>query len=347
MKLRKNIWAILIFSFSIGLFIESCSKNSDEQEDVIYSDQTEESEDQEDLQSAETQQEENQNAEPQAYASSDSIDSGSDAYSASESLNSEADALASDSQFEDTDQSSNDYAAATGGAEEVWNDGVTSSQNDSNAMENPYADSTNSVDPYSNPAAGSNSYEKVEPEIPGNTYAGSTDTANTYNNDTYGSGSYQSDSNTSYGNSSITPGTDEKVYLVQPGDTLGRIARKIYGDPSKWSYLSSLNNITNPNKIYPGDKIVFGLDASSQEFATKYENVIKNQITVQSGDSLSKIAKRVLGDGKAWKLIWALNKSKISDPNRIKPNVVLYYITKSNVYEAFRQSELKSRFLAH
>lgn len=39
-----------------------------------------------------------------------------------------------------------------------------------------------------------------------------------------------------------------QTYTVQPGDTLSRIAAK-YG--TTWQNLASLNNITNPNLIYP------------------------------------------------------------------------------------------------
>ena len=40
---------------------------------------------------------------------------------------------------------------------------------------------------------------------------------------------------------------------------------------------------------------------------------------VKSGDSLSKIAKELLGDADRWPEILAVNKDKISDPNAIKP----------------------------
>ncbi|RLC89290.1 MAG: hypothetical protein DRI37_04140 [Chloroflexi bacterium] len=40
---------------------------------------------------------------------------------------------------------------------------------------------------------------------------------------------------------------------------------------------------------------------------------------VKSGDSLSKIAKEVLGDASRWPEIFEANKDKIKDPNRIHP----------------------------
>ncbi|MFN4244507.1 MAG: LysM peptidoglycan-binding domain-containing protein, partial [Tepidisphaerales bacterium] len=46
-------------------------------------------------------------------------------------------------------------------------------------------------------------------------------------------------------------------------------------------------------------------------------------VTVQKGDSLSKIAQRVLGDMNRWREIFELNRDKLSDPNKIYPGMVL------------------------
>jgi len=41
-------------------------------------------------------------------------------------------------------------------------------------------------------------------------------------------------------------------HTIQAGDTLGRIARRYYGDPMQWPRISEANNIQNPDLIYPG-----------------------------------------------------------------------------------------------
>lgn len=41
--------------------------------------------------------------------------------------------------------------------------------------------------------------------------------------------------------------------------------------------------------------------------------------TVQSGDSLSKIAKREYGDANAWRVIFEANRDQISNPDLIHP----------------------------
>lgn len=45
--------------------------------------------------------------------------------------------------------------------------------------------------------------------------------------------------------------------------------------------------------------------------------------TVVAGDSLSKIAKKLLGDGNRWRDIHALNKDTVKNPDLIRPGQVL------------------------
>lgn len=49
---------------------------------------------------------------------------------------------------------------------------------------------------------------------------------------------------------------------VQPGDTLGAIARRLYGDRSRAAALAAANAIANPDLIYPGQ--VLRLPASER-----------------------------------------------------------------------------------
>ena len=47
----------------------------------------------------------------------------------------------------------------------------------------------------------------------------------------------------------------QNEYIVQAGDTLPKIAMKVYGDPNRWQDLMVLNNIDNSNRIYIGQKL--------------------------------------------------------------------------------------------
>jgi nucleoid-associated protein YgaU len=60
------------------------------------------------------------------------------------------------------------------------------------------------------------------------------------------------------------PEKKEKVeyYEIASGDTLGGIAKKFYGNASKYTRIFEANRgvISDPNKIYPGQKIRIPLD---------------------------------------------------------------------------------------
>lgn len=45
------------------------------------------------------------------------------------------------------------------------------------------------------------------------------------------------------------------LYTVKSGDTLATIAANFYGDQAKWIEIGSLNNIRDPDNIFPGQQI--------------------------------------------------------------------------------------------
>lgn len=53
------------------------------------------------------------------------------------------------------------------------------------------------------------------------------------------------------------------------------------------------------------------------------QHVGGQQYTVQKGDSLSRIAKNLLGDANAWKQIFEANSDVLDDPDKIFPGQVL------------------------
>ncbi|MBE3584834.1 MAG: LysM peptidoglycan-binding domain-containing protein [Thermoanaerobacter sp.] len=57
---------------------------------------------------------------------------------------------------------------------------------------------------------------------------------------------------------SPSPVPSPRTYVVQPGDSLSKIAARLYGDASRWRdiYRANAGKIKNPNLIYPGQKLV-------------------------------------------------------------------------------------------
>lgn len=49
----------------------------------------------------------------------------------------------------------------------------------------------------------------------------------------------------------------KRVYVVQPGDSLSKIAKKVYNDASRWTEIFEANKdkIANPNIIRPGQEL--------------------------------------------------------------------------------------------
>lgn len=110
------------------------------------------------------------------------------------------------------------------------------------------------------------------------------------------------------GNRNETSKTNEINYVVKKGDTLSLIASKYN---TTYQKLASYNNISNPNKIYPGQIIKI-----KQEM-----NINPTNYVVKKGDTLSSIASRYKT---SWKKIYEKNKNIIGkNPNKIKPGQVL------------------------
>ncbi|WJD85324.1 LysM peptidoglycan-binding domain-containing protein [Limosilactobacillus fermentum] len=102
-----------------------------------------------------------------------------------------------------------------------------------------------------------------------------------------------------------TTTTTTGSYTVRYGDTLSAIASR-YGTST--STLASINGISNPNWIYPGQVLKLSGGSSTRSY------------TVRSGDTLSGIASRL---GTSWTSLKA--KNGISNANLIYPGQTLYY----------------------
>jgi len=86
------------------------------------------------------------------------------------------------------------------------------------------------------------------------------------------------------------------------------------------------NQIWNAIKTIPDwrNEVVADIKASGAvPDAAAAPGVRPATYTVKPGDTLSKIAKHVLGDGNAYMEIFNLNRDQLSDPDKIQPGQVL------------------------
>ncbi|MGZ3447491.1 MAG: LysM peptidoglycan-binding domain-containing protein [Myxococcaceae bacterium] len=73
----------------------------------------------------------------------------------------------------------------------------------------------------------------------------------------------------------------------------------------------------------PDDEPDFS-DVQGGSSSISSDTSVDRTYTVRSGDSLSKIAKSLLGDAKKWRLLYEANKDVVgSNPDLIKPGQVL------------------------
>jgi len=133
---------------------------------------------------------------------------------------------------------------------------------------------------------------------------------------------------------SAAPGMPElgskMAYVVEPGDTLGKIAAKIYGDQKRWKDIAGLSGLDNPNHIYPGDLVFYSLEDSSKSFASNYEGIRRSKEIVRQGDTLAAIAKRVYGKSNLWKHIWRQN-DNINNPDDLTAGMAVYYVNPDSI----------------
>jgi len=97
--------------------------------------------------------------------------------------------------------------------------------------------------------------------------------------------------------------------IIQPGDSLWKLAQRNLGRGSRWQELLAANpGIVDPTRIAAGTEIVMPAKVT----ALKSDLMV----TVEQGDTLSNIARVTYGRAAAWRCIAQAN-PEIADANRI------------------------------
>lgn len=152
------------------------------------------------------------------------------------------------------------------------------------------------------------------------------------------------------GNASPPPaGSAPLKYTIAKNDTLVSLAERYYGDKEQWRVIVKANKGLNPRKLYVGKSIVIPPREGAAAAATPHASGStaagtsnhssptppagraisdpkpegRGSYTVQSSDTLVKIARSQLGDGERWREIYELNRDKLKDPNRVVKGMVL------------------------
>jgi predicted chitinase len=112
-----------------------------------------------------------------------------------------------------------------------------------------------------------------------------------------------------------------RSYTVRSGDSLSAIAARELGNAGRWReiYDANRDKISNPNVIYPGQVLTLPGGDSAPAPAPAPAPSAPSSYTVNSGDTLFKIARATLGDGDRWREIYDANRDVLSNPNIIYP----------------------------
>ncbi len=128
------------------------------------------------------------------------------------------------------------------------------------------------------------------------------------------------------------------LYTWQTGDTFASLATRYYGSDKQAVRLHTANEGRAETSLKPGDKIfVPNVEASTPAASTKSGAIAdpnapveskKNSTddgyyTVQKGDVLGTIAKKVYGSTKKWQKIYDANRDLLKDPNALKVGMKL------------------------
>lgn len=129
-----------------------------------------------------------------------------------------------------------------------------------------------------------------------------------------------------------TNAAENDVYYLKSGETLSMISIRYYGSADNVDQIAKLNNLGNPNQVKLGTRLILprsiDLRAASstttgtEAAPTKIQSKRKT-VKVRAGETLSDIAKRELGNGNKWRVLWKENKSVVPNPNRLSPGTVL------------------------
>lgn len=116
----------------------------------------------------------------------------------------------------------------------------------------------------------------------------------------------------------------QKLHVVAAGETLNLIASRYFGSAGAWKRIADANPGVDPDRLRVGAKLVIPAEAPPAAAppeaapsvpATRDPSKPGARYKVQAGDTLSGIARRVLGDENRWKEIVKANPEL--DPDRL------------------------------
>lgn len=131
------------------------------------------------------------------------------------------------------------------------------------------------------------------------------------------------------------------THTVKANDTLVALARRYYGDDSKWTLISEANRLAGQRSLVVGQKLTIptpkevsastaGVQATKAEKPVVKVSAAKARSTssgrahrAQQGDTLYKLARTYYGDESQWKKIYNANHDVFGQRETVEPGDVL------------------------
>ena len=130
----------------------------------------------------------------------------------------------------------------------------------------------------------------------------------------------------------------DTMHTVHRGETLRSICSEHYGDSGLAGAVARWNSLPNPDKLEKGPTIALPTRASlsignltpSTKTTTTVQHTRSTTLkmgsyTVQSGDTLSELAYKLMGTSKKTTELFNCNRNVMPDPDTITPGMVLQY----------------------
>ena len=125
-------------------------------------------------------------------------------------------------------------------------------------------------------------------------------------------------------------------HMVQTGETMTLIARRYYDDGRLAEALATYNKLPAPDRLRTGLRLLIpprdafhAIDPPSPptETATQSQKPASTTqtYTVQSGDTLSELAQKLMGTAKATDRLWSMNKATLKSPDALRVGMELRY----------------------
>lgn len=136
----------------------------------------------------------------------------------------------------------------------------------------------------------------------------------------------------------LTPAPKQTIHFVREGETLSEISRQHFGDRIHIQaiYDANKDKMSSIHSLRPGVRLVIPaskLEASVEMTspagtvpiinATSRSNATLVDYKIQEGETLSTIAEKIYGSKSAWQKLYALNKERVPNPNRMKLGTVI------------------------